>query len=264
MQTAYEKLLQATEKNKSLLCVGLDTDIKKIPAHLGRDIEGLARFNREIIEATKDLVSSYKMNFAFYERYGIDGWQALKKTFEMIPGDIFTIADAKRGDIGNTSEAYADAAFGWFGADSVTVNPYMGSDSVEPFLKRRDKMVFVLALTSNPGSADFQRLECGGKPLYRHVIEKAMTYAPAENIGFVVGATHPGELSEVRAAAGQRALLIPGVGAQGGDVEAVINANAGAPAVINASRAVIYAGGGKDFAEKAREKARKYQVAFGA
>jgi orotidine-5'-phosphate decarboxylase len=257
---SFTKLTEITKKNSSLLCVGLDTDIKKIPAHLGNDIDNLFVFNREIIEATKDLVCSYKINFAFYEQYGAKGFDILKKTIDAIPEDIFIIADAKRGDIGNTSSAYARSCFEYFRADSITVNPYMGFDSVKPFLEFEDKFVFLLALTSNPGSNDFQRLVSEGKPLYKHVIEKSQSWASHENLGFVVGATHPSELEEVRDMAKENVLLIPGVGTQGGDVEAVLKANRGGHAVINVSRAVIYASGGTDFAEKAREKAVKYSL----
>ncbi|MDA3844318.1 MAG: orotidine-5'-phosphate decarboxylase [Candidatus Kapabacteria bacterium] len=258
----YKKLEAATKKNNSILCCGLDSDVNKIPEFLGRDLDGILEFNRLIIEATKDLVNSYKINFAFYEQYGTEGFDILKKTFEFIPDDIVTIADAKRGDIGNTSKSYAKSCFEYFNADSITVNPYMGYDSYAPFLEYEDKMVFLLALTSNPGSADFQRLIADGKPIYRHVFEKTMARTDDAQLGYVVGATHPDELADLRAIAPKRVLLIPGVGAQGGDVESVIKANTGGPCVINASRGIIYASAGKDFAEKAREKTEFFRAQF--
>lgn len=259
---SYNKLQAITKENDSILCVGLDTDINKIPDHLGKDLKAILDFNIQIIEATKSLVSSYKINFAFYEQYGVEGVEILKKTFEHIPENIFTIADAKRGDIGNTSKSYAKSCFDYFGADSITVNPYMGYDSISPFLEYQDKVVFLLGLTSNPGSADFQRLSTDAGPLYKRVFRKSMEWAGHENLGFVVGATHPEELEELRDIAKENILLIPGIGAQGGDIEATIKANGGGPAVINASRGVIYASAGKDFADKAAEKAEFYKNSF--
>ncbi|MBM2814869.1 MAG: orotidine 5''-phosphate decarboxylase, subfamily 2 [Ignavibacteria bacterium] len=278
MNETYQKLKEIQSQKQSIICVGLDTSESKLPHHLQSATDGILHFNREIIEATHDLACAYKINFAFYEQLGADGFNILKKTFEMLPKDAVSIADAKRGDIGNTSESYAFSVFEYFGADSITVNPYMGSDSVAPFLKFNDKMVFLLALTSNPGSADFQRLESGGKPVYQHVIEKSKLWGsgvgnykipdpspqspvPSPQIGYVVGATHPEELREVRTIAPSSYFLIPGIGAQGGDIAATMKANDGKPAIINVSRGIIYASNGKDFAEKARKQAEYYRDA---
>jgi len=259
---SYHKLISVQHQNSSILCVGLDSDLNKMPGHLKSDVKNLYEFNCSIVEATKQHACAYKMNFAFYEQYGIEGIEILKKTFDYIPKEIFTIADAKRGDIGNTSAAYARAAFEYFGADSVTVNPYMGIDSVAPFLKFKDKITFLLALTSNPGSGDFQRLNSGGKPVFRHVVEKSLEWASHECLGYVVGATHPGEIRELRQEAKDNVFLIPGVGAQGGEIAATLEANGGKPAIINVSRAIIYASDGKDFALKAGQEAENYKKAF--
>jgi orotidine-5'-phosphate decarboxylase len=259
---AYEKLTRITKENNSILCVGLDTDINKLPTHFTRDIKGMIDFNREIISATKDLVNSYKINFAFYEEYGIEGWTALKKTFEMIPDNIFTIADAKRGDIGNTSKSYAKSCFDYFNADSITVNPYMGVDSVEPFLEYKDKMTFLLCLTSNVGSCDFQRLVAQDRDVYKHVLCTSRKWAGPENLGYVVGATHSDELAALRKHAPDRVFLIPGIGAQGGDIAKTKIANANGPAIVNLSRGIIYASKGPDFADCAREKAEEYRKAL--
>ena len=261
--TFREKLDAARQRNASRLCVGLDTDIDKLPAHLRTADHPLTEFNCAVVEATRDLACAFKLNIAFYEQYGVDGWEALRKTLACIPDDVITIADAKRGDIGNTSAAYASAFFDYFDFDAITVNPYMGADSVQPFLSRPDKFVFLLALTSNSGSGDFQRLVCDGKPLYRQVIEKAMTWTEHDNLGFVVGATHPDELAELRTVIPDVPLLIPGIGTQGGDAEATMRANGAGPAVVNVSRAVIYASGGRDFAERAGEKADEYRAMIG-
>lgn len=261
--TFREKLAAVEQQNSSRLCVGLDTDKDKIPTSLHSADQPLTTFNCSIIEATRDLVSSYKLNIAFYEQYGASGWEALRQTLACIPEHVITIADAKRGDIGNTSAAYASAFFDYFNFDAITVSPYMGADSVQPFLTRPDKMVFLLALTSNAGSGDFQRLVCDGKPLYRHVVETARGWTEHDNLGFVVGATHPGELGELRELAPDSPFLIPGVGAQGGDTRATMQANGSGPAVVNVSRGIIYASGGQDYAEKAREKAIEYRREIG-
>ncbi|MFP4529072.1 MAG: orotidine-5'-phosphate decarboxylase [Candidatus Kapaibacterium sp.] len=259
----YDKIIKASEKNKSRLCVGLDTDILKIP-HFLRDVPGgMLLFNRSIIETTRDLVCAYKINFAFYERYGRNGFDIIEKTIDAIPKDIVIIADAKRGDIGNTSKFYSTAILDRFGADAITVNPYMGKDSVSPFLEEKEKMVFLLALTSNPGSADFQKLESEGKPIYRHVVEKSLTWADRANLGYVVGATYPEELASIREIAKNNMLLIPGVGAQGGDIAATMKANGNGPAIVNVSRGIIFASDKVDFAEKAREKAKQYRDMIG-
>ncbi|MDR0927901.1 MAG: orotidine-5'-phosphate decarboxylase [Ignavibacteria bacterium] len=260
MHNSYNKLISAIKSKKSMLCVGLDSDISKIPAEsFSKNINGLFEFNKTIIAQTADICAAYKINFAFYEQYGSDGVDLLKQTLQIIPQDIFTIADAKRGDIGNTSTAYSKSVFQYFMADSITVNPYMGIDSIVPFLEDTDKFIFLLALTSNKGSYDFQRLECDGKPLYLHIIEKSAKEFEVENLGFVIGATHPTELGDIRKLIPNNAVLIPGVGAQGGDVSAVMAANGGGPALINVSRAVIYPDIiDNDFGASVRRAALKY------
>lgn len=257
---SYEKFHLSCQANQSLLCVGLDTDINKMPSIFSKDLKGMLEFNKTIIESTSDLVCSYKMNFAFYEQYGTEGFEILKKTFELIPNNIFTIADAKRGDIGNTTECYAKSVYDYFRADSVTASPYMGFDSISPFMKYKDKMVFLLALTSNNGSQDFQRLQCEGKPLFKQVIEKSAKEYSYENLGFVIGATHPDELKEVRDMIPNNPLLIPGVGTQGGDAKAVLAANSGGNAMINVSRAVIYPQGEGKFADLVRVQAEYFKT----
>jgi orotidine-5'-phosphate decarboxylase len=251
-----QKLHAAQALTNSALCVGLDTDVERLPAPFTRTISSMAVFNRAIIEVTSDLACAYKLNWAFYEQYGTEGLQILEETLRHIPPHIVTIADAKRGDIGNTSAAYAKSTFEMFGCDAVTVAPYMGRDSVQPFLDYPGKMTFVLALTSNQGSADFQRLRIdGGEPLYQRVMRTAMTWTQHENIGFVVGATHPHELVELRGIFPSAPFLIPGVGTQGGDAAATMLANGSGPAIVNVSRAVLYASSGTDFAEAARKAA---------
>ncbi len=261
--TILQKLEAIQQKNKSRLCVGLDTEISKLPYVLKKTPENIFTFNKAIIEATNDCVCAYKINFAFYEQYGKKGMDALRETLQCIPDDIITIADAKRGDIGNTSRAYAAAIFDDMNFDSITVSPYMGRDSVEPFLEYQNKIVFVLALTSNSGSDDFQRLISGTKPIYRHVVETSQTWKSNAELGFVVGATHPAEVSEIRTYAPNNVFLIPGVGSQGGDAAATMKANGKAPAIVNVSRAVLYASKGEDFAVKARQQAVSFQSEIG-
>jgi orotidine-5'-phosphate decarboxylase len=254
--TFIEKLDAISLKNKSLVCVGLDTDPAKLPAVLRSHPDPVPAFNRAIIEATADLVQSYKLNLAFYESLGTRGWDVVAATLEAIPPDVVVIGDGKRGDIGNTSGMYAKALFDELGFDAVTVAPYMGEDSVAPFLKRPDKGVFVLALTSNSGSRDFQYLEVEGDPLYKHVIRAVKRWNSAGNCGIVVGATHPSELTDIRAMVGDMPILVPGLGAQGGDMEQSVRGGvnaSGLRAVFNSSRAILYAGSGEDYADKARE-----------
>ncbi|OGU15757.1 MAG: orotidine 5'-phosphate decarboxylase [Ignavibacteria bacterium GWB2_35_12] len=258
----FEKLKRSQAKNSSILCVGLDVDLNKVPQQFKSVPDGLFEFNKSIIHATKDFVCAYKLNFAFYEQYGIEGYELLKKTFELIPENIVSIADAKRCDIGNTMTGYAKSIFDYFNADAVTINPYLGKDSLDPFFSYKKKMVFLLTLTSNPGSANFQRLESGGIPLYKHIIKQSLSWADKTNLAYVIGATQPDDIDKLRALAPNNFFLIPGIGAQGGSVEAVVKANANGPAIINVSRAVIYASKEKDFAEKAREKAIKYKLSF--
>lgn len=260
------ELIQQIRAKKSVLCVGLDTDLSKIPQHLLQEEDPMFAFNKAIIDATKDYTVSYKINTAFYEAYGIAGWQSLAKTLAYIPKDIFTIADAKRGDIGNTSTQYAKTFFETFDFDSVTIAPYMGKDSVAPFLQFPGKWGIVLAITSNEGSLDFQHLVADGKPIYEHVLQTVSTWGTPENIMFVVGATRQDQLARVRALCPDHFFLIPGVGAQGGDVTTVcthtLNKDAGI--LINVSRAVIYASNGLDFAEAAQKAAKNYQEEMSA
>ncbi|HSH00603.1 MAG TPA: orotidine-5'-phosphate decarboxylase, partial [candidate division Zixibacteria bacterium] len=247
-------------KNNSLLCIGLDIDPRRAPNEYNSNPKGLFDFARAIIEATKDLVAAYKPNLAFFEAMGADGWSLLRTICDRIPEEITIILDAKRADIGNTSAQYAAALFKQFRADWVTVNPYMGHDSIRPFLDYKDRGVFVLCLTSNPGSVDFQMLESDGKPLYMHVCEKARQWNSNENVGLVVGATHPDHLAAIRERAADMPLLIPGIGAQGGALERAVmdgTANFTRPALLNVSRSVLYASDGPDFAEKARESAER-------
>ncbi len=258
-----QKLTAIQQLHQSRLCVGLDTDITKIPNHLRDSDKGILRFNLGIIEATAHYSCAFKFNFAFYEQYGKRGMKALRKSLEAVPKGIITIADAKRGDIGNTSTAYAKAVFEVMNFDAITVSPYMGRDSVEPFLQYEGKLVFVLALTSNPGSNDFQRLIADGKPLYRHVVEKSMSWEAKSALGFVVGATHPKEVGEIREYAPDNVFLIPGVGSQGGETAATMQANGAGPAMVNVSRGIIYASTGLDYVEKARQQAMYYQKEIG-
>jgi orotidine-5'-phosphate decarboxylase len=218
-------------------------------------------FNKAIIDATKDYTVAYKINTAFYEAQGISGWQSLQKTLDYIPQDIFTIADAKRGDIGNTADQYAATFFDVYPFHSVTVAPYMGEDSVKPFLKRDDRWAIVLGLTSNKGSQDFQMLRTGDGFLYEEVLRKVASWGTPENLMFVIGATQTEQLLHVRTIIPDHFLLIPGVGAQGGDLDEVCKAalNKDAGILVNVSRAVIYAGTGEDFAQQAGEAAKAYQ-----
>lgn len=267
-QMTYSELRDQIFQKQSYLCVGLDTDIRKLPAHLLTDPDPVFAFNRAIIDATADLAVAYKPNIAFYEAQGPRGWESLQKTLDYIPDDCFTIADAKRGDIGNTSGLYARAFFDPQAAgldfDSVTVAPYMGRDSVMPFLDYTNKWVILLALTSNPGSADFQRQWVGEQELFETVIETAQAWvgpASHERLMFVVGATQAAELGRIRELAPENFLLVPGVGAQGGSLEEVsqygLTADGGL--LVNASRSILYASGGTDFAEKARAEAQTLQ-----
>ncbi|MCC6187352.1 MAG: orotidine-5'-phosphate decarboxylase [Chitinophagaceae bacterium] len=256
-----KELIAQIRSKKSVLCVGLDTDLDKIPKHLLQEPDPLFAFNKAIIDATKDYAVSYKINTAFYEAYGVQGWQSMAKTLAYIPKNIFTIADAKRGDIGNTSTQYAKTFFETYDYDSVTIAPYMGKDSVAPFLQFAGKWGIVLGITSNEGSLDFQHLIIDGKPLYEHVLHKVSSWGSPDNIMFVVGATRKEQLAHVRSICPDHFFLIPGVGAQGGDVATVcqntLNKDAGI--LINVSRGVIYASTGQDFAERAGQAAADYQ-----
>lgn len=249
-------------KKRSYLCIGLDTDITKIPKHLLETEDPVFEFNKAIIEATADLCVAYKPNLAFYESMGSKGWRSLEKTMEIIPSGCFTIADAKRGDIGNTSTLYAKAFFQQMNFDSVTVAPYMGEDSVKPFLGFENKWVILLALTSNPGAMDFQlnQQEMGGL-LFEEVMRKAMQWGSSEQLMFVCGATRAEQFEQLRAIAPDYFFLVPGVGAQGGDLDAIsrIGMNKDVGLLVNSSRQIIYAGDGSDFALKARAEAQKVQ-----
>ncbi len=252
-----EKLTNATRKNKSLLCVGLDPDPELMP-----DKISVFEFNKAIIEATSDLVCAYKLNFAFYEVLEDEGLTALKHTIRYIPDEIPVIGDAKRGDIGNTAKAYARSIFTNFNFDATTVNPYLGFDSIEPFIQYRDRGVFILCRTSNAGAVDFQALrsevEGSHRPLFEIVALKASQWNTYGNIGLVVGATCPEELRLIRQNHPNMPILIPGIGAQGGDLASAVRygVNAqGEKAIINSSRQIIYASRGKDFAQAARRAA---------
>ena len=258
-----EELFNQIQKKESFLCIGLDTDLQKIPTHLLDFEDPVFEFNKQIIDATHDLCVAYKPNIAFYESMGAKGWASLQKTLDYIPKDIFTIADAKRGDIGNTSKMYAKTFFNTYNFDSVTVAPYMGSDSITPFLDFEGKWVIVLALTSNQGGLDFQMIkDSEGVMLYQKVLEKVQAYG--QNIMFVVGATRAEALKEVRDIAPDNFLLVPGVGAQGGCLEEVANygMNEHCGLLVNSSRGIIYASSSKDFAAVARQKVLELQISM--
>jgi orotidine-5'-phosphate decarboxylase len=257
-----EQLAEQIRIKRSCLCIGLDPDTEKIPDFLMEEEDPIYEFNKQIIDATASFCVAYKPNSAFYEAYGISGLTSLEKTIRYIRTNYpeqFVIADAKRGDIGNTSAMYAKAFFKRLNADAVTVAPYMGSDSVKPFLQFDGKWVVILALTSNEGSMDFQYKQSDGKELFLHVIEKAMQWGTADNTMFVVGATHPQMLARIRSVAPQHFLLVPGVGAQGGDLGETMKAgvNAQTGLLINASRSIIYASSDKDFAAAAGAEAKR-------
>ncbi len=275
-----QRLDNAACNNRSLLCVGLDPWTPSMP------ISDIAAFNRAIIDATADLVCAFKPNYAFYEAAGLDGLRALQQTIEAVPNNIPVILDVKRGDLGNTASAYARAAFEVWRADAVTVNPYQGRDSLQPFLDYDDRGVFILARTSNPGASDFQELRLAPRQpsalrrrtpaarrphrslaLYERVAQAAQQWNDAGNIGLVVGATAPRELSRVRAHCPRMPILIPGVGAQGGDLEAAVRNGAdanGRRAVVSASRSVLYASQGPDFAQAARAEALRLRNTINA
>jgi orotidine-5'-phosphate decarboxylase len=258
------QLIQQIKSKKSFLCIGLDVDLTKIPQHLLELEDPIFEFNKAIIDATHDLCVAFKPNTAFYEAYGLKGWQSLEKTIKYINEkypEIFTIADAKRGDIGNTSTMYAKAFLEDLNFDSVTVAPYMGKDSVEPFLAFENKHTILLALTSNEGAFDFQTKNLKGQELYKTVIKTSKGWKNSQNLMYVVGATKAEYFTEIRKIVPDSFLLVPGVGAQGGSLHEVckfgLNKNIGL--LINSSRAIIYASKGHDFAEKARTEAIKMQ-----
>lgn len=278
-----KQLIEQIKQKRSYLCVGLDTDITKIPRHLQAHPDAVFEFNRQIIDATKDLCVSYKLNTAFYEAMGLKGWEAMQRTVNYIPNEHFIIADAKRGDIGNTSSQYARAFFEAMDFDAITVAPYMGEDSVKPFLEFENKWAIVLGLTSNPGSKDFEQLKVVGQAtnngdeatnngnkagnteggyLYECVLEKVSAWGNPGNLMFVVGATKASDLAGIRRIIPDHFLLVPGVGFQGGSLKEVseYGMNADCGLLVNASRAIIYASEKEDFATEARAIAQQYQA----
>jgi orotidine-5'-phosphate decarboxylase len=261
-------LLAEIFRKKTFLCVGLDTEIAKIPAHLLSEPDPVLAFNKAIIDATRDLCIAYKPNLAFYEALGPDGWKTLQSTIEYIGKEHLIIADAKRGDIGNTSRMYAEAFFNKLGCDAITVAPYMGEDSVRPFLEFPGKWVILLALTSNKGHGDFQITLQGesNERLFEKVLRRAQEWGSPDNLMFVVGATHPEAFAQVRHIAHDHFLLVPGVGAQGGDLASIcrFGLTKECGLIINASRSILYASAGTDFAEKAREEAFTLQLEMSA
>jgi orotidine-5'-phosphate decarboxylase len=256
-----QQLIEQIRKKNSYLCVGLDTDISKIPQHLLKETDPVFAFNKAIIDATRDCCVSYKINTAFYEALGLKGWESMEKTVRYIGNEHFTIADAKRGDIGNTSTQYAKAFFEALPFDSITVAPYMGKDSVEPFLQYKDKWAIVLGLTSNAGAADFELQRAGDQLLYEKVLQTVAAWGSPGNLMFVVGATQADEFTNIRKLTPDHFYLVPGVGAQGGSLkdisEKAMNKDVGI--LVNASRAIIYASAKEDFADAARKVAREYQ-----
>ncbi|MCR9264578.1 MAG: orotidine-5'-phosphate decarboxylase [Flavobacteriaceae bacterium] len=260
-----EQLVSQIHQKKSFLCVGLDTDLEKIPQHLLQEEDPIFAFNKAIIEATHEYCVAYKPNIAFYEAYGIQGWKSLERTMDYLNKnhpEVFTIADAKRGDIGNTSTRYAKAFFETLNFDSVTIAPYMGRDSVEPFLDFEDKHVILLALTSNQGAFDFQTKKIGKEELYKEVLRTSKTYKNSERLMYVVGATKATYLKEIREIVPESFLLVPGVGAQGGSLQEVCQygmaQNVGL--LVNSSRGILYASQGMDFADAAADKAKAIQM----
>jgi len=250
---------ETLHERRSLLCVGLDPDLQKLPAELSRSVDGLVIFCKEIIAATREFAAAFKINFAFFEALGKRGWEALHAVAAALPDDVIKIADAKRGDIGNTARLYAEAVFRELPFDAVTVNPYLGEDAAQPFLEDASKGVFFLCRTSNPGSGEIQHFPDRTRPLYLHVAAQVREWNKNGNAGLVVGATHPRELQQVRKASPGLPFLIPGVGAQGGDLESAVCHGATATgdlAIINASRSIIFAEAGNHFAEAAARQAK--------
>jgi len=261
-----EKFAASSRTRDSILCIGLDPEPDRIPESLGRGPQAAIRFIRRIVRATSDFACAYKPNLAFFERYGAAAFDVLGLTLQSIPDDIPVILDAKRGDVPNTSEAYADALFDAFHADAATVAPYLGMDSIAPFA-RGDRYALVLARTSNPGARDLQDLQVDGRPLYEHVVTQCVAAFPAARAGFVIGATYPEEARRLRALAPDRLFLMPGVGAQGGDIAAAIRAGldaSGGGILPSASRSVIFASSGADFERAAADAARGLRDAANA
>jgi orotidine-5'-phosphate decarboxylase len=265
--TFKAKLRASEDATGSLLCLGLDPEPDLLPPSVERSPAGIARFVRIVVEAVGDSVSSYKLNLAFYERWGREASWLLDQAMAALPDDRPVIFDAKRGDVGSTAQSYAHAVFEAWGADAVTVHPYLGYDSVAPFLAHKDKEVFVVCRTSNPGAAEFQHLRIDGDPLYRHIARAAVRWDHHANVAFVVGATAPAELRDVRQIAGDRLLLVPGIGAQGADLSAAVGAALrpdGRGAIIPISRGILFASAGADYADAARAAAQRYREAINA
>jgi orotidine-5'-phosphate decarboxylase len=259
-----EELIGIIRKKGSFLCVGLDSDALKIPQHLNKEEDPVFEFNKQIIDATIDLAVAYKLNLAFYESEGMKGWVSLQKTISYLnlkKDQAFIIADAKRGDIGNTSRKYARAFFDILDVDAITVAPYMGSDSIQPFLEYKNKWVILLALTSNKGAADFQYIKSDELHLFEHILKTSINWGTSDNMMYVVGATRAEQLGVIRKIVPDHFLLVPGIGAQGGSLEEVVNYGMTKEVglLVNASRSIIFASAGEDFAEKAREEAGKIQ-----
>lgn len=255
------QLINRIRQKQSYLCVGLDTDPSKIPSCLLSEPDPVFAFNKAIIDATMEYCVSYKINTAFYESQGVKGWESLQRTVAYLPAEVLSIADAKRGDIGNTSAQYAKTFFETLPFDAVTVAPYMGADSIQPFLAYKNKWTILLALTSNPGAADFELQKTGGEYLYEKVMKTAITWGTPDNLMFVVGATQAERMAAIRAVCPDHFFLVPGVGAQGGSLEELslkaMNREVGL--LVNVSRAIIYASDQPDFAQKAAAAARAYQ-----
>jgi orotidine-5'-phosphate decarboxylase len=257
-----QRLRHIQRKNNSLLCIGLDTDAMKVPEFLYAYGDPQFEFNRRIIDATKDIVCAYKLNVAFYESAGEHGWYTIHQTLARMPDDVLSIGDAKRGDIPSSAERQAMLLCEDWEFSGTTVSPYMGKDSVEPFMRRRDQCAFILAVTSNKGSKDFQHLKVKGKPLYEHVVRAAKRWNTKKNIGLIAGANRPAELKRIRSIAPGMPVLIPGVGAQKGSLEAAVRYGCdarGELAIINVGRSIIYASNGEDFAQRARQVALEYR-----
>jgi orotidine-5'-phosphate decarboxylase len=255
------ELTDQIRAKRSYLCVGLDTDAEKLPAHLPKTPEGILTFNQNIIEATAPYAVAYKINTAFYEQYGAEGWELMEQTLKHIPSNIFTIADAKRGDIGNTSTMYARAFLQRLNFHSITVSPYMGRDSIEPFLEIPDRWIIVLGLTSNPGSADVQSLKVGDRFVYELVMDAVSSWSSPEQLMFVVGATKSEKFSAIRKQLPEHFFLVPGVGAQGGDLNSLSERGLtqDGALLVNSSRGIIYASSGEDFAQAAAAEALSLQ-----
>jgi orotidine-5'-phosphate decarboxylase len=259
------ELINQIKSKQSFLCVGLDPDLAKIPKHLLKLKDPIFEFNKSIIDATKDLAVAYKPNLAFYECLGIEGWKSFQKTIEYIPKECMVIADAKRGDIGNTSLYYAKTFFETYHCDAITIAPYMGSDSVKPFFNHDNKWAVVLAMTSNKGSKDFQFIESNGVPIYEFVVRKCMEWGSSDNLMFVVGATRSEDIAKMRKLAPNHFFLVPGVGAQGGSLHEVVEygMNKDCGLLVNSSRGIIYADQSEDFANGAKKEALKIQSEMG-